>query len=48
MLIIDEADAILKIGFEEEMLYIEIDENSYKDKLYIDVSDVEKHQKQSF
>jgi hypothetical protein len=36
------------IGFYEEMLYIEIDENGYKDKLYIDVSDVEKHQKQSF
>ena len=33
------------IGFYEEMLYIEIDENGYKDKLYIDVNDVEKHVK---
>jgi len=33
------------IGFEDEMLYIEIDEMGYKDKLYIEVNDVEKHVK---
>jgi hypothetical protein len=31
------------IGFDEGMLYIEIDEMGFKDKLYIDVNDVEKH-----
>jgi hypothetical protein len=36
------------IGFYEEMLYIEIDEKGYKDKLYLEVNDVEKHVKQSF
>jgi len=34
-------------GFDEGMLYIEIDEMGYKDKLYIDVNDVEKHEKKS-
>ena len=33
------------IGFDEGMLYIEIDEMGFKDKLYIDVNDVEKHVK---
>ena len=36
------------IGFYEEMLYIEIDEMGYKDKLYIDVNDIEKHVKKNF
>ena len=33
------------IGFDKGMLYIEIDEMGFKDKLYIDVNDVEKHVK---
>jgi hypothetical protein len=33
------------LGFYEGMLHIEIDENGFKDKLYIDVNDVEKHVK---
>lgn len=33
------------IGFDEGLLYIEIDEMGFKDKLYIDVNDVEKHVK---
>jgi hypothetical protein len=36
------------IGFYEEMLYIEIDEKDNKDKLYLEVNDIEKHVKESF